>query len=212
VVEALAKLNCDQAKQDPALFLYKREGKTLGMVASHIDDFLHAGEPSFDSDVMQQLRVRFLAGKLEEESFKYIGFHISQTTEGITLDQTGYLEALEPMKISKQRALQKNESLTPDEQTALRAMVGKINWVVQGSRPDAAFDMIELSMRFKNGTMGDLQRAIKVMTKMKNNHASVSFPSLGDPATWKLLVCSDAALANLCDGVSSMGAQPTLHI
>ena len=96
VVEALAKLKCGQAKQDSALFLYKREGKTLGMVASRVDDSLQAEEPSFDSDVMQQLRVRFLAGKLEEETFKYISFHISQTDERITLDHTDYLEALEP--------------------------------------------------------------------------------------------------------------------
>ena len=133
VVEALAKFQCEQSKQDPALFLCKRGGKTVGVMASHFDDFLHAGELEFDSAVMEPLRERFLAGKLEEGSFSYVGFHISQTGEGLTFDQTRYLEEIEPVEVDNQRALQKNEPLTPMEQTHLRAMVGRINWVVQGS-------------------------------------------------------------------------------
>ena len=72
--------------------------------------------------------------------------------------------------------------------------------------------MIELSMKFQRGFMSDLQGAVKVMKKMKEGQASVCFPKLGDPVSWKLLVYSDAALANLCDGVSSMEAHLILLV
>ena len=85
-------------------------------------------------------------------------------------------------------------------------MVSRLSWVVQGARAGAAFDMAELRMRFKNGRAGDFQRAAKVLRKRKQNPAWVFFPCLGDPVAWKLVVCSDAALINLWDGVSSMGA------
>ena len=70
------------------------------------------------------------------------------------------------MKISKQRTLQKNESLTPKEADCTESDGRKIIWEVQGCRPNAAFDVIELSMKFKDGTVGNLQRAIKVMKKI----------------------------------------------
>ena len=85
--------------------------------------------------------------------------------------------------------------------------MGRLNWAVQSSRPDAAaFDMVELSMKFKNGRVGDLQRAVKVLRKPKQDPARVFFSCLGDPEAWKLMVFSDAALTSLWDGVSSMGA------
>ena len=36
------------------------------------------------------------------------------------------------------------------------------------------------------------------------------FPNLGETAEWKLIVFTDAAHANLCDGISSMGAHLVL--
>ena len=57
----------------------------VGMVASHIDDFLHVGDPEFDNLVMDKMRERFLAGKLEVSQFKPLhvadfSAHLSQAT------------------------------------------------------------------------------------------------------------------------------------
>jgi hypothetical protein len=82
-------------------------------------------------------------------------------------------------------------------------MVGSLNWAVQGSRPDAAFEMIDLSTKFNNGTVGDLDRAYKVMKKVKEQNINILYPCLGKPENWKFAVFSDASFANLSDGVSS---------
>jgi hypothetical protein len=49
------------------------------IMCCHVDDFLHAGNETFEA-AMCKLRQRFLAGKIEEGNFRYIniGFQITQ--------------------------------------------------------------------------------------------------------------------------------------
>jgi hypothetical protein len=75
-----------------------------------------------------------------------------------------------------------------------------------------AFEMIELSTKFKSGVVGDLVRAAKSIRKLKENEAKVYFPNLGEPQKWKMVIFTDAAHANLSDGVSSMGAHVVLLV
>jgi hypothetical protein len=42
-----------------------------------VDDFSHAGNTEFEA-MMGKLKQRFLAGKVGEHDFYYIGFHIRQ--------------------------------------------------------------------------------------------------------------------------------------
>jgi hypothetical protein len=205
IVEAMISLGCQQSSYDPALFYLQRGGKLIGMMACHIDDFLHAGEADFDA-IMCTLRKQFLAGKLEEGQFKYVGFNIQQFREEIIIDQSEYVESIECVVISPERASQKTEALNSEELTVLRSTVGKINWAVQGTRPDMSFEMIELSTHFRKGTVADIIRAVKVIRKLKEGMCRVSLPALGDASCWKIVVFSDAAHANLCDGVGSVGA------
>ena len=44
VVDELTMLGCIQSKLDPALFLWFSDGKLAGVIGSHVDDFLHAGD------------------------------------------------------------------------------------------------------------------------------------------------------------------------
>jgi hypothetical protein len=210
VVELLESCGCKQSQLDPAFIFKQHEGKLIGIVASHIDDFLHCGNELFEHGVMKKLRTRFLAGKLEQDHFRYVGFGIEQTHEGITLDQNRFVEEIEPVRIAPQRSMQKQNTLNTGEMTQLRGIVGKLNWAVQGSRPDMAFEMVELSTKFRNGTVQDLLRAVKSIRKLKEEESKIYFPKLGNIKSWRVVVYSDAAHANLADGVSSMGAHVVL--
>ena len=64
---------------------------------------------------MGKLRQRFLAGKVEEKHFRYIGFKIKQTTGGMQLHSI-YMEKLNHPQIEPQRAFQKSKELNQDEQ------------------------------------------------------------------------------------------------
>jgi hypothetical protein len=167
VEEELFKLGVERSQVDPALFFYKRQGTLMGIVATHVDDFIHCGNVQFDKEVMDKLRDRLLAGKVEEESFSYVGFTIKQSASGITLDQSQFMNELETIMIEPQRARQKKETLTKQEHKQFRSLVGKCNWAYRGSRPDIAFEVIDMSTKFQNPCVEDLVRANKNIIRLK---------------------------------------------
>ena len=167
--EELLKLGCKISKMDPAMFYLHKGDKLSGIVCCHVDDFLHAGEEHFDY-IMISLRKRFVAGKVEER--------ITQDKNGIILDQSRYVENIENKAIDPKRALDKHDLLTLEEQTAYRQLIGQINWVVQGSRPDLAFELIDLSTKLKQGNISDLSRAIRAVNRLKDVNSMILFPTL----------------------------------
>lgn len=208
VVIELKRLGCVQSRCDPALFYYKKNSRLCGLLVSHIDDFLHAGNSVFDSEVMDKLRQRFVAGKLVESNFSYVGFRVQQDDYGITLDQSEYVEKLEHGSIKPQRMLERQSELTAKEYTMFRSIVGSMNWLAHGTRPDILFDLIDLSMKFNNATIEDLCRAIRILRKLNEVASKVRYPSLNlDVSNWKIIAFTDAALHNLSDKVSSTAAR-----
>ena len=201
VRETLLSLGCHICSVDPSLFFYfDCTGQLAGLLISHVDDFLHAGNQEFDSRVMNPLRTRFVAGKVENVVFRYVGFDVLQKTGGsieIRMDQ--YLESCGSDPVGLDLSDQK---LSSQEETKYRSVVGQLNWIAQGTRPDKAFDIINLSTKFKCATSNDLKTAKKMLVKLKEHECKVVFPSL-DMSQVQLEVYTDAAHANLPDGISS---------
>ena len=207
VAETLIESGCNQSTLDPSLF-YSKDGhdELQGILVSHIDDFLHAGTEKFGVNIIDRLKRRFQAGKVAEEKFHYVGFHMHQTKEGITLDQNQYVKNISIDKIAPIRAGQKHYDLNQKEHTLLRSLAGKLNWAVQGTRPDLAFQLVNMSTKFKSGLVMDLLEAIKAVKHLKDGECQVFFPDIGLSDSWKIVLYSDASHANLNDGVSSMRA------
>ena len=67
------------------------------------------------------------------------------------------------------------------------------------------FEMIDLSTKFKAGTVDDLYRVRKALKNVQMSKAEIFIPNLGDPRDWSILCYTDAALGNLNDGVDSAG-------
>jgi hypothetical protein len=78
------------------------------MIAMHIDDFLHAGTADFDNKVMAKLRQRFIPERVEGSKFKYTGFEITQTGQGITMSQDEYVRKLVVPTVTADRAKEKD--------------------------------------------------------------------------------------------------------
>ena len=203
VKEELLKLGCKQCSLDPAVFILRSEQNLNGIICCHVDDFLHAGDAKFE-EVMRKLRSRFAAGKIEEKNFTYIGFHIHQNENGIILDHSEYMNKIENAKIDPSKASMKDDVLCPSEQTLYRKLIGQINWAVQVSRPDIAFEMKDMSTKLKEATVGDMIRAIKAVNRLKEVKSVVTFPNLiKNTEHWKILVFTDASLGNINNGTGS---------
>ena len=204
VREKMLEVGCFQSKVEPTLFYYLgKEGKLDGILVSHIDDFLHAGSDVFEQKVMVPLRERFEVGKLEEKSFSYVGFQIYQDENGIILDQNDYVQEMDKKLRMEEGERDRESVLDRGEMTLYRAHIGAINWVVQCTRPDMAYELIELSMKSKQATMDELRRTRKVISRLQDLGSHVFFPTLGAVECWSLYVYTDASHANLPDGVSS---------
>ena len=62
VKEVLITLGCYQCKLDAALLIYRCNNKLSGIIALHVDDFLHTGDYQFKKDILQSLTKKFIAG------------------------------------------------------------------------------------------------------------------------------------------------------
>ena len=159
----------------------------------------------FEEKFLKPFAERFTVGRHAEDNFTYIGFNIKQTHKGITISQGAYVENIQSIKIYPGRAKEKKSPLTSEEQKQFRRIVGQCNWVAQGTRPDLAFDVVEMSSKLNSNQVSDLLRANKRLLRDRQHNLIIRIPHLGPCKHWHILVFSDASLANMCAGVSSMG-------
>ncbi len=213
VEEQLYKLGLKRCSTDPALFIWEQKGEVKGLLATHVDDFMHCGVPEFD-DIMDRLRKRFIAGKLEEKSFAYVGFDIEQTEDCILLNQQHYMEDLPSKTVNPSRARQKEANLSKDENKLFRSLVGKCNWAARGTRPDLAYEVVDLSTKFNNASVEDLVRVVKLVQKLRSEsgNAFIKYTKLGKLNHCYIVVMSDASFANMKDGVSSCGGHIVMFV
>ena len=159
---------------------------------------------------MDKVTVRLSAGKREVKAFKYIGCDVKQDDYSISLDMKGYLKDIDIPEVLPGRAKLKSDQLSTREIREFRRCVGILNWVVQGCRSDKSFDLVEFSMTLKKACVFDLVKICKVLQHSKGEQGFVAFPDLENPLQWGVVAFTDASLANLSDGCSSMGAHVIL--
>ncbi|KAG0724834.1 Retrovirus-related Pol polyprotein from transposon RE1 [Chionoecetes opilio] len=140
-------------------------------------------------------------GSFDSECFKYVGLNVVTTEDGgITIDQFRYGASLNPVALSKRRALEKTSDLSEREKTEYRGLVGQLNWMATHTRPDIAFDVCELSVSIPKATVSDILRLNKVIERVKTDNVGLFIPRIRP-----LDECySDASFANL-QGYGSQG-------
>ena len=87
----------------------------------------------------------------------------------------------------------------------LRQITGVLNWTVRATRPDLAYDCIDLSTHFKGGSVEELIKAQNCANRMKKSRVAVRIPDLGNLKECEIWMYSDAAFRNLNDKTDSCG-------
>ena len=206
VAEILDSLGFKPASDDPGLFYLTGPDGLEGIIGLHVDDFLHCGTHDFNQRVLPEVLKAFKIGRSEKTKFMYTGFQLVQESESITLDQESYVDKIKIPQLSAQRMSALTETMTEEELTLLRRMVGQINWTVRATRPDLSFDLINLSTKFQKGTLADLKDARKVLIKLKDV-AKVKIPAIKNLHHAEIWLFSDASFGNLNEGVGSTQGQ-----
>ena len=75
--ETFEKLDLKQSKLDPSLFYeINSNGELIGMLGTHVDDFIKAGTTKWLEKINRKLGEFFQMGRVEEGDFKYTGYRI----------------------------------------------------------------------------------------------------------------------------------------
>ena len=80
--EQLVELGMHRVHSDGALFTYVKNGKLHGVITSHSDDLILAGDDEFDKDITVKLQEVFKFSKVEKDSFKYCGCNVTVKENG----------------------------------------------------------------------------------------------------------------------------------
>ena len=195
--EELQVLSVEMCKLDPSLFVWKRRGKTQGVICIHVDDFLYTGTADFYKWIISKLRSKFLVGSSDSVTFIYVGLRIKSYKDGLTVDQNQYIDGLEMIPISKTRAAEKSDCINDTEKHKYRALNGQLQWVATHTRPDIAFETCLLSSLFYNAKVADLLRLNKLVERVKRDNINLYFPRLENIKEVTLECYTDASLHNL---------------
>ena len=205
VLSKLKELNFKKCAHDKGLFYVFKDGVLIGMVALHVDDFLHAGTTYFSDHIMPKVLADFKVGKAESRQFMYTGYYINQHHDHIAVDQLKYVENVKIPEIDVKKLTDKKREMTQDELTILRQITGMINWAARATRPELSFQTIDLSTKFKGGKVEDLIAAKNTAIRLKKSSVVVKISNLGSLEDCQVWVYTDAAFRNLNDKTDSCG-------
>ena len=204
--DILLKLGARLSAYDNALFLWHDKGnKLMGILASHVDDFVFAGSKYFHNKVIAELKQSLLVSVHSTGTFKYLGMTIKQYDDNvIEINQDPYIPSITMIEMSRQ-VVNRSDKLDTCEKENLKRLSGQMNWVTSHTRPDLSFETCVMSNPGKHPSVKMLHDANKAVKKLKSGSVSINFVSLGEPHLLEVVAYSDATYASLEDG-SSQGA------
>ena len=190
----LEKIGLREVSGNTALFTMHDEGKLIGLVCSHVDDLLMAGNQRFKKLVSDQILKSFLFSKVEWNKFKYLGCEVTKLDNGdISLNQNKYIQKLEEVHLPSGRNSWKvNEA----ERKTIRKVVGELLWVSLMTRPDLSFEVNRLSANITVATIRDLKDAKLLIEKAKANPLKLNFTKLGAKEDLEIKLYTDASFNN----------------
>ena len=61
-----------RSKLDPTLFAWRKKGRIIGIMVTHVDDFCFEGEDEFYRDIIGRMKEKLKIGEEKEEDFRYL--------------------------------------------------------------------------------------------------------------------------------------------
>ena len=112
VWEKLEELGCVRSSVDYGVFMWYEGEQLARLIEIHVDDFLWAGNSSFEKCVIAPLSSAFHIGSHSCSEFEHLGLHISHKKElnMIELDQIEYIKKIVPIHVLCDNLTRKNSA------------------------------------------------------------------------------------------------------
>ncbi|CAE7519486.1 zdhhc15, partial [Symbiodinium sp. CCMP2456] len=193
----LASLGTRASKFDPCLFYYYHNCKLGGVVSLHVDDLCLGGNKHFHEHVVKPLKDMFPFKHWKVGSGEFLGKQLKQQADGsITISQKSYAQQQKGLEISPERRREKHELITEEERQQMRGVLGSINWLVTGSRPDLGAWCSLLQQRVNSATVADLIEVNKLVCLTHDNCSAHVWIRSIPVSDVQFVMLSDAAWAN----------------
>ena len=114
----------------------------------------------------------------------------------IVVQQKEYADTLESIHITKERRKEKDSETTAAEKTQVRGVLGEIQWLVTGSRPDLAAGCSLLQQKISKSVVQDLIEVNRLVAMARDHSGMEIVVKPLDPRTIEFASWSDASFAN----------------
>ena len=201
----------EQVPSDRCVYVFRREGRVLGIVGAHVDDLLVAGcsssvDPRFEQ-AMAQLVARLPFGErkyADTAPVLYTGLNVKQhpQTRVITIDQAHYVAKLKEVPTRKLA----EGALDREGQTSFWSQLGALLWVAVNTRPDVAYDVSHFASYGSRPEKNHLVSLNKIVRTLQARDYSITFAKVAE--NWEdltLVVFTDAGHTSRPSGHSQSG-------
>jgi hypothetical protein len=109
---------------DEAFYYIMKNGRLVGMILTHVDDFFMSGTKAFLIWIGSVLNYELQVSKVEKNKFRFTGIDVEKVMGGIRISMNEYADSLE--NIENIRDAKNDELLTKTELSLYRKFTGKI--------------------------------------------------------------------------------------
>ncbi|CAE7255667.1 RE1 [Symbiodinium sp. CCMP2592] len=179
----LVSLGLKVSRFDPCVFLFHDENKLAGIVALHVDDLCVGGNKAFEEKVLAPLREMFPFKHWKEGEGQFLGKYLKQEADGgILVTQKEYAQEMKGIRV-----------------------LGGLQWLVTGSRPDLAAWSSLLQQRVNCAVVNDLIELNKLVSMAHDGREAHIWIKSIPVDQVQFCVLTDAAWANGKDCCSQAG-------
>ena len=203
LADRLVKLGCIKMTLDPAMFVWRdKDNKLGGVICWHVDDMVACGGDEFYEEVLLKLMNMFTFGSTSEGKYRCLGWNVHHEDNNIYVNQSDYVDTkIDFLNVNTKQHLG-TEKLGAELIKIVRGMIGKLRWLADQSRPDIAYNLLELSIQSHNPTYDTIKLINKTVAQVKNREYHLKFSKLKSQQ-WYISVFADASLKGLPDKISS---------
>ena len=177
---------------------YSDDGELKGVIGKHVDNFLIGlADGILGEKWMSEIKSLYRWGSWKVSESEFAGIRVRQYRDfSITVDLEDYTMKFITEAITRERSRQRQESLTAQELSMLRGVLGTASWRAQQMSPQFAADVSLLLSATADPVVQDLLDANKLVRDMRRSCAqSLHFHSFNE-TPWQQLVFASWADAS----------------
>ena len=208
ISEELQRLGFSQSPFDPCQFILRhpQTGHLEGALGLHVDDGIFWGSDYF-VEKLTQLEKKYPFGSKKIKQFTFTRIEMDQLPNGtITMKQSTYVRAIDPIKIPMERRQQPDSKITEEERQSLQGLIGSLQYAAVHTRPDLSSRFSMLQSSINSATINTLISANQALHEAKKYHDTTIQIQPSPIEDFRFLAFSDASFASKANPSSHTGS------